>query len=93
MDESLVKLCSDKVAHKKFELLYGEKPKDKVKGAMYDEQKIAFFLAWDIAKRVTKKRVEEEIKKFFSEVYVEEVYTNTKGEKYISLRYIEELRI
>ena len=93
MQEYLVKLCSDELAHSKFKQLYGEKPSEKIPARKWELERLAFFLAWDIAIRVTKQRVEEEIKNFFDTVYTEEVYTNSKGEKFISTRYIKELRV
>ena len=90
MDETLVKLCSDKVAHAKYKQLYGEKPSNKSKAVEWEAKRLVFFLAWDSCKRIMKERVVQEIKDFFALAYTEEVYINSKGEKFISLEYAEE---
>ena len=98
MEESLVKVCSDEVAHAKFKQLYGERPKatnhsTKMAGLRYDQQRVAFYLAWESSKKVVKERVEVEIAQFFEEVDSEGVWYNVNGEKYISMRYLVELRV
>jgi len=92
MEDSLVKLCSDKVAHAKFKQLYGERPDDKAKGLQHDQQKVAFHLAWESCKKVMKERIEQEIREFFAETEAEYVWINSKGEEFINKLYLEEFR-
>ena len=93
MDENLVKLCSDEIAHAKYKQLYGEKPEEKTKAVEWEAKRLAFFLAWDACKKVMKERVEEEIQAFFAEVDSENVlYDDNKG-KYVSQRWIDEFRV
>jgi len=91
MHEDLVKLCSDKLAQSKFTQLYGEKPEDKVKALKWEYQRLAFFLAWDVASRVAKEIVQEKYRLFLSDAYVDETMYGKCG-KYVSCIYLEEFR-
>jgi len=92
MHEDLVKLCSDKLAHSKFTELYGEKPDEHVKALKWEYQRLAFFLAWDVATRVAKERVQAEYKDFISTVYSKETLRDKSQKVYISANYLLEFR-
>ena len=97
MDESLIKLCNDKIAHAKFKQLYRERPIDKVKGLQYDQQKVAFYLAWESCKRIMKEAMEEELKESVKELLA--TYSDlgltieVMGVQFVNAKILEELRI
>lgn len=96
MENSLTKLCSDEVAHAKFEQLFDKKPEDKTKALNWEKARLAFFLAWDSCQRVTEKRIRQEYNKSLSDIaldqdYNEEVLVREDGKRFISLLLAEEL--
>lgn len=93
MDEALVKLCSDEHLRKEFIRLYGTRPEDKSKERKYMAQMSSFFLGAEVGKKHTKKQCEEAVEEFFADIDEEETILHSNGKKYVSLRYLVELRV
>ena len=97
MEDSLVKLCGDEVAHAKYKQLYGDKPSDRSKAAKWEHERVVFFLAWDSCKRVMKKSMEEELKISIKELL--ETYSDLQltievmGVTFVNAKILDELRV
>ena len=93
MEESLVKLCSNEALQKEFHRLHGNKPLEKVEARKYIDKMCSFFLGAEVGKKLTQKDCEEAVEQFFADIDEDETILDSRGRKYVSVRYLVELRV